>query len=467
MDEHMTTSEQSTPQTVLPGEHLERLRAQLTGRLVLPRDPDWDDARQAWQLLSDQHPAAVVLAADEKDVIATVVTARKLGLSVAPQGTGHAGTTIASWRDTILLRTSALRDIEIDPETERVRVGAGAVWPDVVAAAAQHGLAAVTGMATSVGVAGFSLGGGLGWLARSHGLGANSIRSLDVVDAHGRALHVDAARHADLFWAARGGIAPVVVTAIELQLYPIEKLWAGGLMWPLERAAEVVHAWGEWIGTVPETVTSLVRVLRYPPIPDIPEFLRGRSFVAVEAAVQADADAAGRLLAPLRSLAPEMDSMRPMSPAELGSVHGDPPQPSPAVGSSVLLSEISAASLDALLGAALDPSATSLVSIELRHLGGMLSPGRADGGAVSSLDGAGLVFAVGMVPFPEARDAVTAAAAAVARRLASFASPRRVKNFTETPVAAEELYGDATERLRAVAAAWDPERIIRLGHPLD
>ncbi|MCX6502971.1 MAG: FAD-dependent oxidoreductase [Microbacterium sp.] len=458
----------STPDAgILPGDHLERLRTRVTGTVVLPGDPDWDDARRAWQLLADQHPAAVVYAATEQDVVATVATARKLGLSVAPQGTGHAATAIPSLRDTILLRTRALDTIEINPETERARVGAGAVWSQVVGAAAEHGLAAVAGMAPSVGVTGFTLGGGVGWLARSHGLAANSIRALDVVDAHGRSLHVDAARHADLFWAARGGVAPVVVTGLELQLYPIDEIVAGGLMWPLERAPEIAHAWRDWAQTLPDGVTSLVRVLRYPPIPEIPEFLRGRSFVAVEAAIQADADAADSLLQPLRALGPELDSVRPMSPADLASVHGDPDQPSPAYGESVVLSELTPDALEAFLDAALAPSSTSLLSIELRHLGGMLTPGRTGGGAVASIDGAGLVYSVGIVPFPEAQGPVRSAAAAVIERLAPYAADAVVKNFTDTPEAATALYGAAVERLRAVVAAWDPERVIRTGHPLD
>ncbi|KAA9134438.1 FAD-binding oxidoreductase [Microbacterium caowuchunii] len=465
----MTPSDSASPGpgAAPSGERIERLGEQLAGRLVLPGDPDWDDARGAWQLLADQQPAAVVIAAGEQDVIATVVAARRLDLAVAPQGTGHAGGTIPSMRDTILLRTGALDTIDIDPETERVRVGAGAVWSDVVEAAAGYGLAAVAGMSPSVGVAGFSLGGGLGWLARSHGLAANSIRSLDVVDARGRPLRVDHARHADLFWAARGGVAPVVVTALELQLYPIDRVRAGGLLWPLERAREIAHAWREWIGSVPDTVTSLVRVLRYPPIPEIPEPLRGRAFVGVEVAIQGDADSAAALLEPLRDLAPEIDSVRTMSPAKLATVHGDPEQPSPAYGESTVVREITAETVDALVDAALAPSSDALLSIELRHLGGMLTPGRADGGAVSSIPGAGVVYAVGIVPSPEAERPVRAAASAVTGRIAPYASAVGVKNFSDDPQPAEELYGEATERLRATAEHWDPERRIRIGHPLD
>jgi FAD/FMN-containing dehydrogenase len=469
----MTTQDPTTaaapqhPTTVLPGEHWGRLRTSLTGRLVLPDDPDWDAARSPWQVLVDQQPAAVVIAADQRDVIATVKVARTLGLHVAPQSTGHAAGTIGTLADTILLKTSGLRDVEIDRATGRARVGAGATWAEVAAAGADHGLAAVAGMSGTVGVVGFVLGGGLGWFARSHGLAANSVVGLEAVDAAGRVVSVHAGRHADLFWAARGGIAPVVVTSVEVQLYPIDEVWAGGLLWPIERAAEVAHAWREWIATVPDTVTSLLRVLRYPPIPDIPDALRGRAFVAVEAAIQADALAVERVLEPLRSLAPELDSVRPMPPAQLATVHGDPEQPSPAYGDSTLLTEITPASIDAFLEAVLDPSAAALVSVELRQLGGMLTPGRADGGAVSAIDGAGLVFAVGIVPVPAAKEAVRAAAAAVAERLRPYATTTRVKNFTEVPAPAHELFGAATERLRIVAVSWDPERIIRVGHPLD
>ncbi len=457
----------TTGESILPGEHLHALRGRVRGDVILPGDDGWDAARQAWQVLVDQQPAAIVVAADADDVAATVVAARRLGLRIAPQATGHAAGTVPALADSILLRTDRLGAVEIDPGTERARVGAGAPLGRIATAAAEHGLAVVAGMAPTVGVTGFTLGGGLGWLSRSHGLAANSVVSIEAVDAHGRIVRADAARNADLFWAARGGIAPVVVTALELQLHAIDELHAGSLLWPLERAADVAHAWREWIGSVPDTVTSLARVLRYPPIPEIPEPVRGRSFVAVEAAIQGDAGTAAALLQPLRALGPAVDTMRPVAPDELATVHGDPEQPVPAHGAAVVLSEISPESVDALLGAALDASAAPLLSIELRHLGGRLTPGRSDGGAVATVDGAGIVYTVGIVPAPEALPVVTAAASAVVDALAPFAARTVVKNFAETPTPAAELYGGAVERLRQVLSVWDPERIIRTGHPLD
>ncbi|ALJ18754.1 FAD-binding oxidoreductase [Microbacterium sp. No. 7] len=448
-------------------EHLLALRSRLRGELVLPADDGWDDARRAWMLLADQHPAAVVVAADERDVVETVRAARSLGLHVAPQGTGHAAGALGALRDTILLRTTRLNAVSIDPVARVARVGAGAISADVAAAAAGHGLAAVSGMAPTVGVVGLVLGGGLGWLARSHGLASASVRAIEAVDAHARSIVIDETRHPELFWAARGGVAPVVVTAIELQLHPIAEIVAGGLLWPIERAAEVAHAWRAWACELPESVTSLVRVLRYPPLPELPEPLRGRAFVAVEAAFQEDAGAADALLRPLRALAPELDTMRPMSPAELPAVHGDPPQPVPAYGDTALLRELSTAAIDALLEAALAPSAAPLLSIEVRHLGGALAPGRTDAGAVSGIAGEGLLFALGIVPVPEALDAVRAAANGVLEAVAPFAGERTVKTFAERPASAASLYGPSLERVRQVVAAWDPEGVIRTAHPLD
>lgn len=299
---------------VLPGEHLHAFRSRLHGDLLLPGDAGWDEARRAWMLLIDQNPTAVVVAADEHDVAETIRTARLLGLRVAPQCTGHAAGTLGGLEDTILLRTSRLDAVEIRDDV--ARVGAGALLSDVTAAATGHGLAVVSGMAPSVGATGLVLGGGLGWLARSHGLASASVRAIEAVDALGRTVRIDDDHDGDLFWAARGGVAPVIVTAMELQLYPLTEVVAGGLLWPVDRAAEVAHAWREWVADVPESVTSLVRVLRYPPLPELPEPLRGRAFVSIEAALQEDPEAAARRLQPLRALKPEIDTVRPMSPAE-------------------------------------------------------------------------------------------------------------------------------------------------------
>lgn len=449
--------------SVLPGEEFAALRSRLHGRLHLPFEDGWDVARTPWQLTVDQRPAAVVEAADAEDVALTVREARRLGLAVAPQSTGHAAGTLDA-SGAILIRTRGLDAITIDPGSATARVEAGVTAGALATAAQEHGLAAVLGMAPTVGVVGMTLGGGLGWFARSHGLAANSVIAIEGIDATGAAVRADAAHHADLFWAARGAVAPMILTALELSLHRIGDLQAGALMWPLDATSEVVHAWGDWTAGLPETVTSLVRVLRFPPIPEIPEPLRGRSFVAVEAALQADPSTVEALMAPLRAMSPVIDTVHPMAPAELGSVHGDPPDPAPAAGASILLKEISPRGLDAFIAAALGESAPALLSIELRHLGGALTPGRASAGAVCDADGAGLVYCVGMIAAPELAGPVSSAAAAVTSALAPFAASRTVKNFAERPADPGALYGPATDRIGEVITAWDPDSRIRVGH---
>lgn len=452
------------PNEVRPVAVLEELRAGARGRVVLPGDAGWDDARRAWQLLVDQQPVAVVEAAAVDDVISAVRAARAGGLRVAPQTTGHGAGAVADLADTILLRTGALTEVRIDSATGVARVGAGARWAQVVEAADREGFAAVAGFAPSVGVVGFSLGGGLGWFARSHGLAAEQIVAVEGVDARGTLVRADADRNPELLWAARGGVLPLIVTAIEVQLHRIPPLHAGSLMWPIERAADVAHAWRAWIATVPDTVTSLARVLRFPPLDVFPEPVRGRAFVVVEAAIQADdADAT---LAPLRALGPEMDTVRPVRPSDLAGVHGDPVDPSPAYGEAIVLAEISAPAIDALVEAALAPEAGALLSIELRHLGGRLASTVPSHGAVTRIAGEGIVMALGIVPSPEALPPVRAAAERMAERLRPFSSSQVVKTFADRPASPESIYGAALGRLREIAAAWDPEGVISLAHPI-
>ena len=273
---------------------LDDLAVDMDGTLLRPGEPGWDQARQAWHLDVDQHPAAVALVSTARDVVAVVDAARHAGLRVAAQSTGHNAGPLGDLAVTVLLRTGLMRDVEIDTVARVARVQAGAWWMDVTNAAAEHGLAALAGSSPDVGVAGYALGGGLSWLARSHGLAANSVLALEVVTADGVHRRVDAYHDADLFWALRGGGGSFgIVTTLELQLFPITDVYAGVLFFPFERATEVLQAWREWIPTVPESVTSVGRILKFPPLEELPPHLAGRSFVVIEAACQLDSRGGG------------------------------------------------------------------------------------------------------------------------------------------------------------------------------
>ena len=167
------------------------LRDLLDGEVVTPADPDWDEARRAWNLAADQRPTAVVYAESAADVVAVVEYARDRGLYVTTQGTGHFANTLDSFEDTILVKTSRMRGLEIDAEAQIARAEAGVIWEEVILAAAEHGLAGLAGSSPDVGVVGYTLGGGLGWLARRYGLAANSVLAVEVVTADGRQVRAD------------------------------------------------------------------------------------------------------------------------------------------------------------------------------------------------------------------------------------------------------------------------------------
>ncbi len=436
--------------------------------LVLPHDPGWNEARLAWNLAADQQPEAVALPESADDVIAVVRWARLRGLRVAPQGTGHNALPLGSLAHTVLVKTERMRGVEIDPQARTARVEAGVIWAEVSDAASEHGLAALAGSSPDVGVVGYSLGGGISWLARRYGLAANNVTAVELVNADGELIRADAENHADLFWALRGGGGAFgVVTALEFKLYPIAEVYAGILFFPLERGAEVLRAWRRWVDDVPDEVTSIGRFMRFPPFPDLPEALRGKSFAVVEATSLLGQDATDELLRPLRELGPAMDTFATMPVQELEHVHMDPKHPVSGFGDSLLLADLTDAAIDALVRAAGAGSGSPLLSVELRHMGGALSRRPRDAGALATIEGSFLMSAVGATPNAEMSAEVKAHVEVVQAALAPWDSGRMHLNLAQRRERGERLFGDAVyRRLQTVKAAVDPEDVFRSNHPI-
>lgn len=444
-----------------------RLRTELAGRLVLPGEPGWDEVRQPWQLAVDQRPDAVVIAASPNDVVATVNAARAAGLRVAAQGTGHGAGILGPLEGTVLLRTSGLTDITVDAEAGTARVGAGVVWGDLTAAVAPHGLAGLAGTAADVGVVGYTLGGGLSWLARAYGVAANHIVSADVVTADGVLRHIDVTSEPELFWAIRGGGGSfAVVTALEIGLVRVPDLHGGILFFPLERASEVLHAWREWTATVPDEITSIGRLLRFPPVPEIPEPVRGQSFAVVEIVSLLDQVATDEVLAPLRKLDPLMDTVRPTSAVELAAIHMDPPAPAPAAGDGFLLTDLPADALEAFLSVAGPEADFPLVGTEIRHLGGALAPDPAKGGAVTGFAAGYALFSASLTPDEASFVAANVRLDRLRDALRDWAAPTSYLNFAERP--GNGPFADAAtfDRLLQVKAQYDPADLVRGNHPV-
>jgi hypothetical protein len=452
----------------MAGRDLEALRAAIAGEVFVPGQVGYDQARQAWNLAVDQRPAIVVEAESAADVAQAVRYARARGMRVAPQGTGHGAEPLELLDDAMLLRTTRMQTVRIDPAARTARAEAGAVWADVTIPAGQHGLAALAGTSPNVGVVGYTLGGGLGWLARRYGLAANSVTAAELVTPGGDLVRADAGHDSDLFWAIRGGGGSVgVVTALEMRLYPVRELYAGDLFFPIARAAEVLHAWRDWTATVPDEVTSLGRLLRFPPLPEIPEPLRGRAFAVVEAAYLGDAAAGAELIGPLRRLGPEQDTFAMIPAPALGQLNMDPPQPAPNRGDGAFLADFPAAAIDALLAVDGPDAGTPLSSVEVRHLGGALARPVPGGGAQPSIDAGYVLFAVGFTPTPDLVAPVSAQAQAVKDALAPWHAGYDYYNFEQTPAPAMAVLPPASyRRLQEIKAAYDPDQMIISAHPV-
>jgi FAD binding domain/Berberine and berberine like len=444
------------------------LRARMAGDVTVVGDPAWDTARQAWNLAVDQHPAAVAEPETVGDVVAVVRWATEHGLRVAAQGTGHNAAPMGNLEHTVLVRTHRMREVQIDAAARRAVAQSGATWADVAVPASEHGLAALAGSSHDVGVAGYALGGGLSWLARKHGLAANSIVAIQLVTAEGRTRTVGPHSDPDLFWALRGGGGNFgVVTAIEFRLFPVGRVYAGMMVWPWERSREVLRAYSAWASNAPDEVSTSIRILQVPPMPDIPEQLRGRQIVAIDGAVLGEEADAIDILAPLRALAPEIDTFAMMAPAGLLQIHMDPPQPVPGVGDGAIIEELSDETIDALLAAAGPGSASPLLSVELRQLGGALGRAPQGAGAMATMPGAYAVFAVGIAMDEEIAAALEAHVEVVKAALSPWDAGRRYLNFVERPIDTRAAYTPrAYRRLQAVKTLVDPDDTFRANHPI-
>ncbi|MDN4171434.1 PIG-L family deacetylase [Nocardioides sp. SOB77] len=468
---HEGTSMTLTPLHTDPAAILRAHLGSSDCELHLPGDPGYDAARTPWNLAAQQRPAAVAVPRSVPQVRAAVTAAVAAGLRVAPQSTGHGAAALAetSLGDTVVVRLSELTGVTVDAATRTARVVGGTLWQDVAVAAAEHGLAALHGSAPDVAVAGYALGGGLSFYGRRHGLAASSITAVELVTADGSLLRASAEENPELFWAVRGGGGNLgVVVAIELALLELRDVHAGMLLWDREHAPEVVRAWASWTRTVPESVTTSLRVMSFPPLPELPPFLSGRDLVVIDGAVLEEDERAAELLAPLRALAPEMDTFgRIPAPALLG-VHMDPPGPSPAVSDHAVLDALPDAAVEELLRVVGPGTRTGLTFAELRHLGGALARPAPGGGALASLPGAYALFCVAMAPTPAAAEAGYAAAGSVVAALAPWSSDRCVLNFAERRVAdtSTAFEPGVADRVRAVRAAVDPAGVFRANHEL-
>ena len=446
------------------------LASLLKGTALAAGDPGFQEACSGFNTAHSSNPDIVVLADSTADVVAAVrhAAARDLPLSVHSTGHGYPGNTTGS----MLINTSNMQELNVDPSTGTARASAGVRWDSVIAQAAPHGLAPLNGSSTDVGVIGYTLGGGMGPMGRTFGFAADHVNAIEIVVADGSLQLVTAESEPELFWALCGGKCAVgIVTHIDFNLMPVPEVYGGPIFFSPSDAATILHAYGEWVGTLPESTTASIALLRLPDDPSFPEPLRGKTNVHLRYVHVGDEESGARLLAPLlQAVTPVINLVALMPYAAIASVHQDPSDPMPAWDGSMLLQDFPAAAVDALLGAAGPAVDVPIIMAEVRHLGGAFTRGPVGGNAVGGRDAA---FNFGVIaPYPpHLQEIVDAAGNEVLDALRPWAhggTQINFQGFAATPQDVRKAWDEPTlRRLREVKAAWDPEHRFSFGYSLD
>lgn len=419
---------------------------------LTPADAGWDDARRAWNLAVDQHPAAIAEPMTVAQLQDAVRSARRNGLRIAPQSTGHGAHALGPLDDALLLKTTHLRGVETRPTS--LRAEAGVLAADAASAAGELGRAPVLGFAPTVGVTGLSVSGGIGWLGRTHGLAANDVEAFDVVLADGEQARVDADHEPELFWALRGGGGRgAIVTALELATHAVPGIYAGSIAWPADRVGEVLEQFRRCTMVAPEALTLVLR------------FIAPLDLVMVLGTYLGSEGDAIAALAPLRSGRGAVhDTFGPVAPEGLVRIAGDPEEPTGGQGDGFLLAELPLDAVEQLAALLSGDGFAPLGMLELRHLGGALSRTPREHGALARLD-AGYSLYVG------SRDAdpelVTARCTQLREELKPWTASQSLLSLMRPGTDPATAFDpDSWERLRRVRDTYDPDGVLVTKHDL-
>ncbi|GAA4401140.1 FAD-binding oxidoreductase [Fodinibacter luteus] len=436
----------------------ERLAREVVGAVLDGDAPATAAEVSGFNTAVTHRPALVVAAEGAGDVAAAVRHAREVGIPVAVQATGHGAADPVD--GAVLVTTARMRGVTVDPHSRTARVEAGARWRSVIDAAVPHGLAPLSGSSSGVGVVGYTLGGGMGHLARRHGFAADHVRAVELVTADGTLRRVTAESDPELFWAVRGGQARFgIATAVEFGLVPVPEFFGGAVLFGPGDVERVLRAWAEWAPAMPEDVTTSVAVLRLPPLDSVPPPLRGVVSLALRFGLAGPPARGEALLAPMRAVAPALlDTVGPMSYAAVDGIHMDPTEPMPAVMRGGILHSLPPAALDALLGVAGPDVDIPLAMVELRLMGGALARPAAVPNAVAGREGAFSLSVVAPAP-PPLRDVAPVVTHGVLRTLEPWSPGTTLVNFGGhggEQALSRAWTPDVLERLRRVKAAVDP-----------
>lgn len=462
----------STIAPVLGEATVQELREAIHGQVLRSGDDGYDEACKIWNGAFDgRRPGVIVGCSGAADVIAAVGFARSNDLAIAVRGGGHSIAGFSSCDGGMVIDLSAMRSVRVDPDARRAYVAPGAVWADVDHETQAHALATTGGLVSTTGVAGFTLGGGIGWLMRKHGLACDNLVGADVVTADGRLLHASESENADLFWGLRGGAGNFgVVTQFEFALHPIGPIvYAGLIFFPAEHDAELLRLFREWAPGVPDDITAALNLTTAPPLPVVPEEWHGKKVIALIAVSAGPIDQAEAQFRSFREVAePVADLLGPMPYTAMQTLI----DPLWQKGIHAYFKATNLAKLDDELIERLcqlhQSSPGAQCEIHVHQMGG----------AVAGVDDSDTAFSERSMPFvlnavtgwhgAGAAAAHTEWARAVIAAASDASTGRAYVNFLGDSDAASSSYGAETyARLLALKREYDPTNVFRLNQNID
>ena len=460
----MTTTQQRS--TALGAATLAEFAQSVRGELLTPDNDHYDDARSIWNAAHDRRPALIMRATGVADVIKGVQFARSENLPLALRGGGHSIPGFSTVDGGLVLDMSAMKGIRVDPERKRVTAQAGSLWQDVDHETQAFGLAVTGGLVSSTGIAGFTLGGGIGWLVRRCGLTSDNLVSADVVTADGRLLRASADEHPDLFWALRGGGGNFgVVTSFEYALHEVgPTVYAGAVFYPGEHARAILEGYRKACEAAPEGLSTVINLTTAPPVPFLPESVHGKPVVAVLGMWSGPLAEGDQRTRDFRELAPVIaDLYGPMPYVAMQSLI-DPlyPRGMHNYFRSAFLGQLDDASVESVLRS-YDTVPNALTELHIHHLGGAVSRMPAGASAFATRDKEFILNAVARTPSPDGFRTVADWARAATDGIA--AGSAMYVNFTGEGGAEQVRASYPPEtyaRLVAVKDAYDPTNLFRL-----
>jgi len=447
----------------------DRLRTGFEGELIWPGDDGYDTARTVWNAAIDRRPALIARPDATADVLTVVRFARECGMEISIRGGGHSAAGHAVADGALMLDLSAMKAIEVDPATAVRAAGPGLVWRELDAATQEFGLATTGGVVGSTGIAGLTLGGGIGYLDRLAGLTCDNLLAAELVTADGEVLQASADAHPDLFWALRGGGGNFgVVTAFTYRLHPVTEVYGGLLGYTTDRAAEVLRAFAEFGPGAPGRLALYAGLVTAPPAPFVPEHLRGQRVAGLIPVYFGPAGEAARVLAPLRDLAPPvLDLTQPMSYQQAQQLtDGLNPPGMHHYYTAEWLHDLDGQAIEALVAAAASaPSRQSVIVI--KRMGGATADVPADATPFWYRDAAyNLDVHAQWAPTspPELHTAWAQATRQAARHASAGGGYVNFIGADQGPGRVRAAYGGNYARLAQIKAAYDPDNFFHVNN---